>query len=347
MTNSIDLLRELSELRGAPGREEHVRAFIRDRVEATVDDIEVDHLGNLICRRAPDGGVDDPETVMLACHMDEIAFYVRHIDDDGFLRLQNLGGFDVRNLFARRVEIETREGELIVGNLNASGPPVHMASEEDREKIPEVGDLFVDTGLSAEEVHEKIRPGDPVTLVQDFVEMGELASGKCLDNRVACWVGIRVLEELEVTDREVCVVFTAQEEVGVRGAQTSGFDIAPDVGIAVDVTLAVDIPEVQEDKHITELGEGTAIKIYDSRSVSDKELVDEFIELAEGRDIAHQYEILPRGGTDASGMQLAGAGCRAITLSVPCRYVHTITETIDPDDLEATAELLLTYLQES
>lgn len=341
----MELLETLSELPGAPGREEHVRSFIRDRVESEADSVEVDALGNLVCHREADGEVDDPQTVMLACHMDEIAFYVRHIDDDGYIRIQDVGGFDVRNLFARRVRIETREGEEICGNLNASGPPIHIASEEEQEEIPEVRELFVDTGRPADELREKVRPGDPVTLVQNFRQLGELASGKCLDNRVACWVGIRALEELDRSDRELYVVFTAQEEVGVRGAQTSGFDVSPDVGIAVDVTLALDIPDVSDHEQISELGEGTAIKIYDSRSISDKQLVDRFVDLAEGEQIPHQFEVLPQGGTDASGMQLAGSGCRAITLSVPCRYVHTVTETIHPDDLRATAELLGAYLE--
>ena len=340
----MELLETLSEMPGAPGREEEVREFIRGRVEPHCDDIEVDALGNLICRRGPTGGGDDARTVMVACHMDEIAFYVRHIDDQGFIRLQELGGFDVRNLFARRVRIKTRDGEEIEGNLNASGVPVHLASEEEKSKIPEIKELFVDTGLPAEEVKEKVRPGDPVTLTQNFIEMGDLVSGKSLDNRVACWVGIRLLEELEASDDEVYVVFTAQEEIGVRGAQTSGFDISPDVGIAIDVTLAIDIPDVPEEEHITELGEGAAIKLYDSRSVSHRELVDEFIDIAERDEIPHQYEILPMGGTDASGLQLAGSGCRAITLSVPCRYVHTITETIHPGDLRACVDLLRTYV---
>lgn len=340
----MELLKRLSEMPGAPGREEHVRQFIRERVDPHCDDIEQDALGNLMCRRGPDGGGSDGRTVMVACHMDEIAFYVRHIDDDGFIRLQALGGFDVRHLFARRVQIQTREGEEIVGNLNASGPPIHIASAEEQQNIPEVSELFVDTGLPAEEVEQKVRPGDPVTLVQDFREMGELVSGKALDNRIACWTGIRLLEELESTDDELYVVFTAQEEVGVRGAQTSGFDISPDVGIAIDVTLALDIPDVQADEHLTELGEGAAIKIVDSRSISNRELVDAFIDLAEGEGIPHQYELLPQGGTDAAGLQLAGSGCRAITLSVPCRYVHTVTETIHPGDLRACVDLLKTYV---
>ncbi len=341
----MKLLKTLSELPGAPGREEQVRDYIREQVESHADEVRVDALGNLICRKKPASGAG--EKVMLACHMDEIAFYVRNIDDDGFLRLQQLGGFDVRNLFARRVRIQTRSGDEILGNLNSSGRPIHIADAEERKKIPKIHELFVDTGLSGDEVKERVRPGDPVTLVQDFVEMGDLASGKCLDNRVACWLGIRTLEELsdEDIDVDLHVVFTVQEEIGVRGAITSSYDIDPEIGIAIDTTLAVDTPGVPDEEQITHLGKGVAIKIMDSYSVSNKELVDEFIALAEAREIPHQFEILPLGGTDAGALQRARSGSRAITLSIPTRYIHTVTETIHRKDLEAGLALLVAYLQ--
>lgn len=341
----MDLLKKLSELPGAPGREEKVRDFIAERVGEVADEVRTDVMGNLICRLRPTGGNDDAERVMVACHMDEIAFYVRRIDDNGFIRVHNLGGFDTRNLFARRVRIETRNGDEIIGNLNPGGKPIHLTSEEERKKIPEIGDFFVDTGLEKEELQERVRPGDPVTLVQDFVEMGELVSGKCLDNRAACWVGIRLLEKLKQTDYDVYVVFTVQEELGLRGATTSGFDVDPDIGIAVDTTLAVDTPGVPKKEQVTELGEGAAIKVLDSYSVSHKDLVDAFIELAEKKEIPHQYEVLPMGGTDAGALQRARAGSKAITLSVPTRYIHTVTETLHRGDLEATVELLAAFLE--
>ncbi|MFW5967176.1 MAG: M42 family metallopeptidase [Persicimonas sp.] len=342
----MKLLKNLSELPGAPGREEKVREFILEHVEALADEVRVDALGNLICRVRPSDGAEDAQKVMLACHMDEIAFYVRSIDEDGFIRLQHLGGFDRRNLFARRVRIQTRDGDEILGNLNPGGKPIHISNAEERKKIPEMHEFFVDTGLSAEELEGRVRPGDPVTLVQDFVEMGDLASGKCLDNRVACWVGIRTLERLadRETDDDVYVVFTVQEEVGIRGAITSSYDIDPDVGIAIDTTLAVDTPGVGNEHQITALGEGAAIKIMDSRSVSNKELVDQFIGLAEEKEIPHQFEILPLGGTDAAALQKARSGSRAITLSIPTRYIHTVTETVHKDDLRATVDLLEAYL---
>jgi len=267
------------------------------------------------------------------------------VDENGFLRLHHLGGFDTRNLFARRVLIQTRKGGDIVGSLNPSGAPVHTATEEERKKIPKVHDFFVDTGLDVAQVKEIVRPGDPVTLIQPFVRIGELASGKSMDNRIACWLGIRLLERLQSPVDDVYVVFTVQEEIGVRGAITSSYGIDPDVGIAVDVTLAVDLPGVKAEERITELGKGVAIKVVDGYSVSDNDLVEEFVALAEEKEIEHQYEVLPFGGTDAGALQRARAGCKVITISVPTRYVHTVTETIHPKDLNSALELLHAYLE--
>jgi endoglucanase len=350
----MDLLKTLSELPGAPGREENVRDFIESQIKDLADEVRTDALGNLICRVKPSSGADNADKdgaqkVMLACHMDEIAFYVRKIDDNGFIRLQHLGGFDNRNLFARRVRIQTRDGQEIVGNLNPGGKPIHISDAEERKKIPKMHEFFVDTGLSKEELEGRVRPGDPVTLIQNFIEMGDLASGKCLDNRVACWVGIRILEALAdaESDFDIYVVFTVQEEIGIRGATTSSFEIDPDIGIAIDTTLAVDTPGVPDEHEITNLGDGVAIKILDSYTVSHKDLVDEFVELAETKKINHQYEILPMGGTDAAALQRARSGSKAITLSIPTRYIHTVTETIHKGDLQATVDLLKAYLARS
>lgn len=339
----MELLKALSEMHGAPGREEHVRDFIASKVEAHVDEMRTDAMGTLICLKR--SGKKDAKRVMIACHMDEIAFYVRNIDEDGFIRVQPLGGFDPRNLFARRVRIETRDGKEIFGNLNPGGRPIHIATPEDRKKIPEIKEFFVDTGLSSEELRERVRPGDPCTLCQEFTELGDLWTGKCLDNRLACWLGIRILEQVKKPDHDLYVAFTVQEEIGVRGAITSSYDIDPHIGIAIDATLAVDTPGVPDEEQITKLGEGTAIKIMDSYSVSDRSLVDEFIDIAESNDIKHQFEILPLGGTDAGALQRARSGCKVIALSVPTRYIHSVTETIHKDDLYASLELLKKYLQ--
>lgn len=340
----MELLKVLSELPGAPGREEKVREFIESRVREFADEVHTDVMGNLICRKRPSGDPEGATRVMVACHMDEIAFYVKLIDEKGFVRVHNQGGFDTRNLFARRVRIQTRDGDEIFGNFNPGGRPIHIATEKDTTKIPKVQEFFIDTGLDAEDLKKKVRPGDPVTLVQEFIELGDLVTGKCLDNRAACWVGVRLLETLKDTNFDLYVVFTVQEEVGLRGAITAGYEINPEISIAVDTTLAVDTPGVPGEEQITELGKGAAIKILDGYMISDKGLVDEFVDLAEKKEIPHQYEVLPMGGTDGGAMQRARGGSRAITLSIPTRYIHTVTETIHRGDLKATVDLLTAYL---
>lgn len=339
----MDLLKALSEMPAAPGCEDRVRDLIRDRVEGLADSVAVDALGNLICfKRA---NADDGEThqrVMVSCHMDEIAFYVRAIDEDGFLRVKELGGFDVRNLFARQVLVQGRED--LYGILNPSGPPVHLARPEDKKKLPQIGEFFVDTGLPVETVQELVRVGDPVTLVQSFRTIGELATGKCLDNRAACWVGVRTLEQLETSAYDVYFVFSVQEEVGVRGATTAAYALEPDIGIAIDVTLAMDVPGTKDEDVITRLGKGVAIKVMDGGSISDRRLVETFVEVAKRDEIPYQLELLPAGATDARGMQLSRQGVRVITLSVPCRYIHTVTETLHQGDLRGCSELLGRFL---
>ncbi len=338
----MKLLKALSEISGAPGREEHVRALIEEQIKDHCDSMTVDTMGNLICFKK--GSNSDAKKVMIACHMDEIGFYVRSIDDDGFLRVQQLGGFDTRNLFARRVRIESNDGKFHLGNMNPAGKPIHLASPEERKKIPTISDLAIDVGMTGEEAKKTFRPGDPITLVQDFIEMGDLASGKCMDNRIACWIGVRVLERVKAPKEDLYVVFTVQEEIGIRGATTSAFEIGPDIGIGIDVTLACDLPGSTKGDQITCLGGGAAIKIMDSSMVSDKGLVDAFVDIAEKNKIPYQFEILPFGGTDGAAMQRVKSGAKSITLSVPCRNVHTVTETIHKGDLEATVQLLENYL---
>lgn len=337
----MELLQQLCEMHGVPGREEEVRSFILEQVKDHVDDYTIDAMGNLICHRRCEGS---DETVMVACHMDEIGFYVRFIDPSGYLRLQPVGGFDPRNLFSRRVVVNTRTGKRI-GTMNPAGPPVHVAKPEDRKKVPDVKEFYVDLGLPAEQVHKEVRMGDPVSLWQVFTEVGDLVSCKAMDNRAACWVGINLLKQMTAPTKNIAVVFTVQEEVGLRGAITSAFTVQPDIAIAIDVTLACDTPNTDKEDHISEVGKGTCIKLMDGSLICNHELVEKFTELAEKNEIKHQFEILPRGGTDAGALQRAASGSKAIALSVPTRYIHTTAETIHPDDLRATLALLKAFCE--
>ena len=340
---NLNLLKSLSEAPGVPGREERVRDILAKEVKPLFDDVSTDPLGSLIARKKPAGNKKHKK-VLLACHIDEIGFYVRHIDDKGFVRIQNVGGFDTKNLLARRVTIQASSGDDLVGLMNPCGRPIHIAKEEDKKKIPEINDFFVDLCLPAEEVKKKVRVGDPVTLVQEFREIGACVSGKCLDNRVAAFVAIEAVKKVKNLKYEVILACTVQEEVGLRGAGPAAYTAEPDVAIAIDTTLAVDTPGVPEDETISKLHGGVAITLMDSSVIADRPLVDEFEAVAKEKEIPYQLSILTRGGTDAGAMQRVRGGYRAMTLSVPTRYIHTVTETASKKDLQAAIDLLAAWL---
>lgn len=359
------LLKRLTETPGVPGREERVRELVLAETRDLWDETRVDPMGNLICvRRARTGakrggakgrgrrgeGESRPPRVMLACHMDEIGFYVRHIDEDGYLRLQNAGGFDKRNLFARRVLVQGRED--LIGILNPGGRPIHISTEEERKKIPEMREFFVDLFMPRSRVEKLVEIGDPVTLLQTTELVGEAISGKAMDNRVALWVAIQAIRRVAGDGRkaapacpyDIYFVACVQEEVGLRGATTAAYAIEPDVGIAIDTTLCCDTPGVGKDESVTVFGKGVGIKVMDSASISHRGLFDEFVKVARGRKIPHQLEVLPLGGTDAAALQKARSGARAITLSVPTRYIHTVTEAVHRKDAQAAVDLLAAWL---
>lgn len=337
------LLKELSEAGGVSGREEAIRKIVLRELKGHIDSVTVDTMGNVIALRK--GSSKERQRIMFAAHMDEIGFYASYVDDAGFVRLQEVGGFDTRNLFARRVVVHTKGGPLR-GVLTASAKPIHISTPEERRGYKEVSDFYVDLGLPGKEVKRRVEVGDMVTLDAPFVEFGSYASGKCLDNRVQVYVGIRALQALKKRPKnDIYGVFTVQEEVGLRGAFTSTYGIEPDIGIALDTTIAADIPGVPGEQRVTTLGKGVGIKVLDGNLISHRGLVDEFVALAKKNKITHQLEILPRGGTDAGAIQRSRTGVKTITLSIPTRYIHTVVETVHKDDVTATEALLKKFLE--
>jgi putative aminopeptidase FrvX len=345
---NIALLKTLSEVTGVPGREERVREIVRLELKGLVDEIREDALGNLIALKRATVKAKKSSSVrkvMLSAHMDEIGFMVKFIDDKGFLRVQQLGGFDARNLFARQVVVCSKDGDL-PGILQPSGRPIHISSAEERGKNPEIKQFFVDTGLSAIEVKKKVRIGDPVGLTQTFREVGAYVAGKCLDDRIWVFVLLETLKALKGKQHQddIYAVFSVQEEIGLRGAVVAAYGIEPDIGIGLDTTLAVDIPGVEKDESVTVTGNGVGIKVFDSSMVATHWLVEEFAGLADQKKIKYQLEVLPLGGTDAGAIQRSRAGVASITLSLPSRYVHTVQETVHKDDLSAALKLLTAWL---
>jgi endoglucanase len=339
---SLDLLKELCETPGIPGREERLRAIVRRELTGVADDLQVDALGNLIAVKRNPGA----PKLMIAAHMDEIGFVVSHIDKEkGWLRLVGLGGHDPRNMTAQRVLVYGDQGDL-PGVLYPGIKPPHIQTDEDRKRQPQVADFFVDLGLPGERVRELVSIGAPVTLLRDFMEIGDCVSCKALDDRVAVYVMIQAVKQAQRFGFEVYAVATVQEEVGLRGALTSAYGVQPDVGIALDVTLAVDIPGVSEHEHVTRLGQGVAIKILDGSFIANPKLVTALRDLADGRGIKWQHEILPRGGTDAGAMQRVHAGTPVGTLSIPTRYIHSPVETAHTADIAACVDLLAAFIEE-
>ncbi|MBT9163385.1 MAG: putative aminopeptidase YsdC [Chloroflexi bacterium] len=338
----MELLRKLAEAPGMPGREEKVSEIVKEALKGHVDEIRTDVLGNVIALKSG-SGPSPREKVMIAAHMDEIGFFVSHIDEKtGFLRVDPIGGFDPRVLIAQRVVVHSDSGDYI-GVMGTK--PVHILKEEERKKAPEMEDIFIDLGIPADEVKEKITVGDSVTLKQNLMEFGELVSGKALDDRVGIYVMIEALKRVEEHQCDIYLVATTQEEVGIRGATVSSFGIAPDIGIAVDVTVACDIPGVEEPRRVTKLGEGVAIKVKDSLSISNPQLVRKLRKIAEEKKIKYQMEVLPRGGTDAGALQLTREGVAAATISIPTRYIHSVVESAHKKDIEAAIELLAAFLE--
>ena len=306
----MKLLEQLALTPGVPGREHRVRKLIESQVKGLFDEIRTDALGSLICVRKarPKAGADKrakPTRIMLAAHMDQIGFLVSHVDDKGFLRVNPVGGFDTRNLFARLVtvcpDVHDPKKDL-PGVMNPGGKPLHIASPEDRKKVPELDELTIDLGLPADEVKKKVKLGDMVVLQAPFQRVGKTCVSQCMDNRVACWIAIEAIKQLAKAKHHNCevhCVFTVQEEVGLRGAGTAAFGITPDVGIAIDTTLCCDTPGVPSEMRVSEQGKGAALTIMDGASIADLDLLESFERVALKHKVPHQRSILPRGGTDA------------------------------------------------
>jgi endoglucanase len=340
---NLGLLTALTEAHGAPGREDAVRAIVVRELEPLVDSIHVDAMGSVhAVKRAGPGA----KKLMIAAHMDEIGFVVRHIDSGGFVRLHPLGGWDPRQMASQRVVVHAAEGDL-PGLLAFGTKPKHMLTDAEAAAKPEVEDAFVDLGLPEEKVKRLVSVGDTVTMDRKLLRLGKLLSNKAMDDRVGVYVMIEAIRAARSNGVEVHAVATVQEEIGLRGASAAGAAIAPDIVVALDVTLANDFLGIPEADHITRLGQGTAIKVLDGSLICHPKVVAHFRKLAETNKIPYQLEVLARGGTDAGGVQRLHGGIPSFTLSVPTRYIHTVNETVHEDDLQASVDLLARYIEDA
>ncbi|NPA96715.1 MAG: M42 family metallopeptidase [Crenarchaeota archaeon] len=340
------LLKRLADANGPTGREGSVRDIVVEELKEVADEVRIDALGNVIAVKKGRGS----GRFMLAAHMDEIALIVSYIDEKGFVKFLPVGGVMERNVVGQRVRIITRSGKVVRGVIGLKPP--HAAKPEEARQLPEMREMFIDIGASSRAEAEAmgVSVGDFIVFDRELVRLGEKrVTGKALDDRVGVAVMIAAFKELGETDASIYAVATVQEEVGLKGARTAAFSIDPHAAIAIDVTIAQDIPGVEEHEYVTRLGKGPAIKVIDGRKgtglISDQRLVDKLIEVAKAKSIPFQVEVAPGGTTDASAINLTREGVPAATISIPTRYLHSAVELLDLDDAINAAKLLKEFAE--
>jgi endoglucanase len=339
-----ELLKELTEANGIPGYEGPVRGIVRKYL-GELGKLSQDKIGSVICQ--VDGTQDLPE-VMLAGHMDEIGFMVKHITKEGFLHFLPLGGWFDQVLLAQRVVIKTKVGD-VVGVIGAKPP--HLLPADQRSKVVKRKEMYIDIGAtSKEEVEEAgVRPGDPAIPRADFVSLanGKTYLSKAFDDRVGVAVIISALEQLKSAEHpnKVYGVATVQEEVGLRGATTSVRAVDPDVAIILESDIAGDVPGIKPDESSVELGKGPTVLIYEARIIPNIKFRDFLVETAEDIEIPTQISYTEGGATDGGAIHLHNTGVPTVVLGVATRHIHSDSSIIHREDYDNAVKLLVEIIQ--
>jgi endoglucanase len=327
-------LEALSNLAGPSGFEGKVRNFIKEQIIEFVDEINVDRMGNIIAHKKGEG-----KKVLVAAHMDEVALIITGYNKDGTLAFQSLGGINAKVLPSKPVFIGEKK---LVGVIGLK--PIHLQTAEEKKSFS-YESCCIDIGaINKEEAKRSVSLGEYAVFDTVFQNFGEgLVKGKALDDRVGCAILIDLLKESYTCD--LYGVFNVQEETGSRGAYVSALDIKPDLGIILEGTICADMPNIPKYLRATELNKGAAISMMDSASIFNYDAISNLRKLAEKNKIPYQFRKAVAGGNDASSIQGSGEGARVITISVPCRYLHSSVSVCSIADYENTKELVTTYLK--
>lgn len=324
----LEYLKELSEMNGVSGDESRVRVYIKKKVRKHASHISEDAYGNLIVRKGTGKGL----RIMLAAHMDEVGLMITGIEKSGLLRFQAIGMM-TNVLMAKRVFIGKKKVLGVIGHK-----PIHLAKDEELKKMPRIKDLFIDIGVSSKKAADKVvQIGDYASFGTEFRESGDSVRGKALDNRIGCFILLKMILEYDLS---AYYAFTVQEEVGLRGARIVANRVEPDVAIAVDTTSSGEWPEDKDIPQYPVLGKGAVLTTADRSVICDKKLVDTIRETAEQEKIPCQDKRPMIGGTDAGSMHVAGAGARSAVISVAARYIHSPLSYASKGDISAVERLL-------
>lgn len=340
MDRTEELLRSLTEAHGVPGYETEIRAALRPLM-APCGDLAQDKMGSLVCRQV---GASEAPHVMVAGHMDEIGFMVRHITDDGFVKFLQLGGWWDQVLLGHKVIVKGRQGDVL-GIIGAKPP--HLLRPDDQKTIVEKADMYIDLGVSsAKEVEALgVRVGDPVIPHARFEKLanGKTYMSKAFDDRVGCALMVEALEHFVDASHPNTLygVATVQEEVGLRGAKTSAAMVEPDIAIILESDIAGDVPGIKPEQSAVRLGEGPSLVVYDARMIPNIRLRDLVVDTADSLEIPLQLSALERGGTDGGAIHLHHIGVPAVVLAVAARHIHSHGSIIHRHDYDRALRLLI------
>jgi len=323
------------------GFEQPVQRIVRDYMKPFADDIRTDVHGNVIAVRNPDA----PIRVMFAGHCDQIGLIANYIDEQGFVYVLTIGGWDIQNLIGQHVKIWTQTGPVdgVIGKK-----PIHLLKEDDRKKVPKIEDIWVDFGAASKEEAEKIvQIGDPITVDLQYRELlNDFIAAPATDDKAGLWVVMEALRRIDSAKLKVGVyaVSTVQEEVGLRGSRTSAYGIDPQIGIAVDVTFATDCPTIEKKQNgEVKLGGGPVISRGPNFTTK---LTNALVAVAKSHEIPVQLCAEGRiTGTDAGSIQVNRSGVATALISVPNRYMHTPVEMISLADIDHAANLMARYVE--
>ncbi len=333
----IGVLQRLSELNGPAGFEGAVREYIVKMAKELGAEVEIDKLGNVIGHVKGKG-----PKVMLIAHMDEVGLITSDIDDGGFIYFSNLGGWDTRLLPGLEMTVMAPKRNL-PGTIGMKPP--HITSPEERKKVPEMTDLFVDTGLDkAALTRAGVRVGTPMAPSTSFRRLSQKrVMGKAFDDRAGCYLLLRLLEDGDLPC-DTTFVWSVQEEVGARGGGPAATRVDPDYVIVVEATIAADFPGVPRQKIISRMQAGTVVTVMDRMQVADAGMLDALLEVAKEEKLKVQLKKPGIGATDAGPIHLRGTGYRALPLAVPTRYIHSPAGILDLRDLDNTERLIAAML---
>ncbi len=333
---NINLLKKLCDTPGMPGDEGKIKEIALEELKKHTSDITEDILGNIIAHIPGEG----PKLVLDA-HMDEVGFMVHHIDKKGFIRVTPAGGMDPRVFYAQRLVVWGKKPlKGVVGSI-----PPHISKSGNNKEVPEVQDCFIDVGLPAQKVHELIRVGDLVSFDSELDETEDSVISKAIDDRVGIFVILEALNRKSEQNCDLYISITVQEEAGLRGARIITPVYEPDFVVALEGTVAMDIPGISDHKSLANVGKGPEIRLMDRYLVAHRPFSFFITDLGKQNGIPTQITVKNAGSTNATAMQVTGKGSRAAVVSVPTRYLHSPSSVAYKSDIDHTINLIARLIE--